>query len=61
VVDTQSSRACWLLNFSAATVPKKTPVTQPRFWPLIATRVPPEAVPEVGLIDSTFGSPGGYR
>ncbi len=48
-------------NFSAAALPKNTPVTQPRFSPLIATAVPPPAGPEAGLIESTFGLPGGYR
>jgi hypothetical protein len=30
-----------LVNVWAATAPKNTPVTQPRFWPVIVTTVPP--------------------
>jgi len=60
-VDPQSRIACWLLADSAFTLPKNTRVTQPRFWPLITTGVPPAAGPEVGLTELTLGLPGGYR
>lgn len=50
-----------LENVAAATVPKNTPVTQPRFWPLMVTLVPPGAGPDVGDTESTFGFPGGKR
>src|SRR5215469_11865931 len=61
VVDPQSRRAAALLIFLAALLPKNTPVTQPRFWPVIVTLVPPAARPDAGLIEVTTGLPGGNR
>jgi hypothetical protein len=49
VVCPQSRSALPLLNFLAATLPKKTPATQPRFAPLIEIAVPPFAGPAAGL------------
>ena len=59
VVEPQSRSARAFETFFAATFPKRTLVTQPRFSPVIVTRVPPEAGPLAGVIESIFGSPGG--
>jgi hypothetical protein len=48
VVEPQSRIAWGLLNFLAALLPKNTPVTQPRLWPLMVTFVPPAAGPRPG-------------
>jgi hypothetical protein len=61
LVSPQSRKAWTLENLTAATLPKNTPVTQPRFSPLMVTAVPPGAGPDVGDAESTFGSPGGKR
>lgn len=58
-VDPQSSSASAFVKSSATASPKETFVTQPRFSPVIVTSVPPSAEPELGLIESIFGSPGG--
>jgi hypothetical protein len=56
------SRNAWVFeNVSACTVPNEMSVTQPRFWPVIVTCVPPVADPEDGVIEVIFGSPGGNR
>ncbi len=58
-VEPQSSSAVWFVASTAATVPKETFVTQPRFSPVIVTLVPPFAGPVFGVIESIFGSPSG--
>ena len=59
VVEPQSSSATGFENLAAATLPKWTPVTQPRFSPVIVTVFPPLDGPRAGAIASIFGSPGG--
>jgi hypothetical protein len=48
-----------VVKLAAAALPNWTAVTWERFEPMIVTRVPPEAGPDVGLNKVIFGVVGG--